>query len=79
MVPVRHRTQIEYNQDKLGVNAIAESVREQKYNYVSPCALYHINRKLLLEPKVSHDLPWPTKQKQANVCKFLYLFRSAST
>ncbi len=55
MVPVRHRIQIEYDHAKLGVNAIADRVREQKYSYVSPCALYHINRKLLLEPKVSRN------------------------
>lgn len=52
MVPVRRRNQIEYNFEKLGVNAPSEQVIKQRFNYSMPCALNHINRKLLLEPKV---------------------------
>ncbi len=54
MVPVRRRNQIEYNIEKLGENSPSERVLKPKYNYVMPCALNHINRKLLLEPKVSN-------------------------
>ena len=56
MVPVRKRGQIEYNFDKLGINAPSERVLGPKYNYTMPCALNHINRKLLLEPKVAINL-----------------------
>lgn len=52
MVPIRKRNQIEYNYQKLGVNLPSDLVLRQKYNYMIPCALNHINRKLLLEPKV---------------------------
>ncbi len=52
MVPVRKRKQIDYNTKKLGVNLPSDQVLKQKYNYQMPCALNHINRKLLLEPKV---------------------------
>lgn len=56
MVPVRRRNQIEYNFSKLGVNAPSEQVLKQRHNYSMPCALNHINRKLLLEPKVAINL-----------------------
>lgn len=52
MVPVKHRQQIDYNFEKLGVNAPSTQVLEARYNYPYPFALNHINRKLLLEPKV---------------------------
>ena len=52
MVPVKKRTQIDYNLEKLGTNLPSDQVLRQKYNYAIPCALNHINRKLLLEPKV---------------------------
>lgn len=53
MVPVKKRTQIDYNYEKLGNNLPSDQVLRQKYSYVIPCALNHINRKLLLEPKVT--------------------------
>ncbi len=56
MVPVKKRKQIEYNPQKLGINLPSANVLNQKYNYVMPCALNHINRKLLLEPKVNFTL-----------------------
>ena len=56
MVPVRRRNIIQYNHQKLGVNAPSSQVLNQRFNYVMPCALNHINRKLLLEPKVSINL-----------------------
>jgi hypothetical protein len=56
MVPVHRRTQIEYNARKLGVNMPSEQVLKPMFNYFLPCALNHINRKLLLEPKVSVNL-----------------------
>lgn len=52
MVPVTRRKQIEYNFDKLGVNAPSDLVLKPRNNYLMPCALNMINRKLLLEPKV---------------------------
>jgi hypothetical protein len=52
MVPVRRRNQIEYNFEKLGINAPSDQTLKPKYNYHMPCALNHINRKLLFEPKV---------------------------
>ncbi len=52
MVPVKKRRQIDYNTQKLGVNLPSSHVLSQKNNYKIPCALNHINRKLLLEPKV---------------------------
>jgi hypothetical protein len=52
MVPVRYREQIEYNLEELGVNAPSNEVLDSKYSYPVPFALNHINRKLLLEPKV---------------------------
>lgn len=52
MVPVKKRSQIEYNTQKLGVNLPSTHVLNQRYNFAMPCALNHINRKLLLEPKV---------------------------
>lgn len=52
MVPVARRKQIEYNFDKLGVNAPSDMVLKPRNNYLIPCALNMINRKLLLEPKV---------------------------
>lgn len=55
MVPVRHRSLIEYKSDKLGINAPSDQVLKQRFNYVMPCALNHINRKLLLEPKVPQN------------------------
>jgi hypothetical protein len=53
MVPVKHRKQIKYNFEKLGINAPSAQVLESHYNYPYPFALNHINRKLILEPKVS--------------------------
>jgi hypothetical protein len=52
MVPVRARRLIEYEKEKLGMNAPSEQTLKSKYNYMTPCALNHINRKLILEPKV---------------------------
>jgi hypothetical protein len=52
MVPVRKRNQIDYNLEKLNVNGPSDLVLKPKYNYFMPFALNHINRKLLLEPKV---------------------------
>ncbi|XP_053397247.1 cilia- and flagella-associated protein 61-like [Mercenaria mercenaria] len=49
MVPVRHRRQIVYPVENLGVNAPSDRVLAQR----EPYALNHINRKLTLEPKVT--------------------------
>ena len=56
MVPVKKRSQIDYNPEKLGSNMPSESVLNPKHNYLMPCALNHINTKLLLEPKVKEYL-----------------------
>lgn len=53
MVPVRKRKQIDYNVKKLGINLPSDQVLKQRYNYQMPSALNHINRKLLLEPKIA--------------------------
>lgn len=52
MVPVRKRRQIDYNIQKLGINLPSSHVLSPKNSYTMPSALNHINRKLLLEPKV---------------------------
>ncbi|XP_070603105.1 cilia- and flagella-associated protein 61 isoform X2 [Erythrolamprus reginae] len=49
MVPVRPRRQIVYPLEKLGINAPSKQVSKDQSKY----ALYHFNRKLSLEPKVS--------------------------
>lgn len=56
MVPVRRRAQIEYNVMKLGVNLPSDQVLKPRFNYLIPSSLNHINRKLLLEPKVAVNL-----------------------
>lgn len=48
MVPVRARRQIVYPVEKLGINAPSRRVLDHKEQF----ALNHINRKLVLEPKV---------------------------
>jgi len=49
LVPIRVRRQIVYPLDKLGINAPSERIlRKQEGGY----SLYHMNRKLTLEPKV---------------------------
>ncbi|XP_051470281.1 cilia- and flagella-associated protein 61 isoform X3 [Apus apus] len=49
MVPVRPRRQIVYPLEELGINAPSEQVSKDQLSY----SLNHINRKLLLESKVS--------------------------
>lgn len=56
MVPVRRRNLINYNFDRLKTNVPSSQVLNQKYNYQMPSALNHINRKLLLESKISINL-----------------------
>jgi hypothetical protein len=52
MIPIKKRSQVEYNVEKLGINLPSDQVLKYKYNFIIPCALNHINRKLLMEPKV---------------------------
>lgn len=48
MVPVRARRQIVYPVEQLGINAPSDRILAQR----EPYALNHINRKLVMEPKV---------------------------
>ncbi|XP_068088540.1 cilia- and flagella-associated protein 61 isoform X2 [Hyperolius riggenbachi] len=49
MVPVRPRRQIVYPLEKLGINAPSKQVSKDQPGY----ALYHLNRKLTFEPKIT--------------------------
>ncbi|KAM7126260.1 LOW QUALITY PROTEIN: cilia- and flagella-associated protein 61 [Molossus nigricans] len=49
LVPVRPRRQIVYPLEKLGINAPSKAVSKDPLSY----ALYHTNRKLTLEPKIT--------------------------
>ncbi|CAB3977510.1 Cilia- and flagella-associated 61, partial [Paramuricea clavata] len=48
LVPVRARRQVIYQEDILGINAPSKKVLKKEEYY----ALYHLNRKLTLEPKL---------------------------
>ena len=48
MVPVRARRQITYPLEQLAINAPSDRVLKKQ----EPYALNHVNRKLVLEPKV---------------------------
>ena len=68
MVPVRARRQIEYSKEILKENAPSERVLKKQ----EPYALSHINRKLVLEPKVGSRI--------SIIMKFiLYSFSSNQT
>jgi hypothetical protein len=57
MVPIKNRPQISYNFEALQENAPSSEVLESKYiDYPSLIALNHINKKLLLEPKVAINI-----------------------
>ncbi|XP_065845247.1 cilia- and flagella-associated protein 61-like isoform X2 [Oscarella lobularis] len=49
LIPVRGRRQIVYPLDRLGENAPSERILKK----MDPFALYHLNRKLTLEPKIT--------------------------
>ena len=51
LLPTRPRRQVSYNLEPLGINAPLREVLERK----EPLALYHTNRKLTLEPKVTQE------------------------
>uniref|UniRef100_A0A3B3TBS5 Cilia and flagella associated protein 61 n=1 Tax=Paramormyrops kingsleyae TaxID=1676925 RepID=A0A3B3TBS5_9TELE len=53
MVPVRPRRQIFYPLEELSANAPSRQITTERVGDLMPYALYHFNRKLTMEPKIT--------------------------